>query len=189
MCATPVFADVDPDTLNLTPGTIAEVVKMLATRAVILVHQAGTPADVDAIRALCDPLSIVVIEDAACAVGSTYRGNPVGSGSSLAAFHLRSANSLPQVRAAWWYRRTAAQAALLRRMREHGRSVGVADVRSSGVTFEEYLEVGFNYRMTDIQAAVALVQLGRLPALVARRRGLARRYHDGLAGIRGIDVV
>ena len=80
-----VFADVDPDTLNITASTVAPLLTD-RTRAVILVDQAGVPADLDAMRALCDPRGIVVVEDAACAAGSTYRDRPAGAGAALAAF-------------------------------------------------------------------------------------------------------
>ena len=80
-----VFADVDPATLNLTPATV-EPLLTERTRAVILVDQAGVPADLDAMRALCDPRGITVVEDAACAAGATYHGGPAGAGASLAAF-------------------------------------------------------------------------------------------------------
>ena len=83
--AVPVFADVDETSQNLTPATV-EPCLTHRTRAVILVDQAGVPADLDAMRAFCDPRGITVIEDAACAVGSVYRGRPVGAGANLAAF-------------------------------------------------------------------------------------------------------
>ena len=88
--AQPVFADVDPATGNLTPVTI-EAALTPATRAVTLVHQGGVPADAAAVRALCEPRGILVLEDAACAAGSTYRGAPVGAGAQIAAwsFHPR----------------------------------------------------------------------------------------------------
>src|SRR4051812_25332884 len=83
--ATPVFADVDPATLNLTPDTI-EAVLTPATRVVLVVHQAGVPADLDAIHALCDPRGVEVVEDAACALGADYRGAPIGGSGGLVVF-------------------------------------------------------------------------------------------------------
>ncbi len=93
-----VFADVDPATLNLTPATVKPVLTE-RTRAVILVDQAGVPADLDAMRALCDPRGITVVEDAACAAGAAYHGRPVGAGASLAtfSFHPRTATCPPLV--------------------------------------------------------------------------------------------
>jgi dTDP-4-amino-4,6-dideoxygalactose transaminase len=185
--AVPVFADVDLATGNLTPETV-EPVLTARTRAVILVHQGGVPADVDAMRELCTRHGDVqLVEDAACAVGSTYRGAPVGTGSLIAAwsFHPRKllttgeGGMLTLDREDWAVR--------LRRLREHGMDLSAAARHAStGPVFERYLETGFNYRMTDIQAAVGLVQLGKLDAMVARRRELAARYRELLAEVPGV---
>jgi dTDP-4-amino-4,6-dideoxygalactose transaminase len=179
--ATPVFADVEPETGNLSAATV-EAVLTERTRAVILVHQAGVPADVDPIRALCGPRGVTVVEDAACAAGSTYRGVPVGADAEMSAwsFHPRKlittgeGGMLTTNRAEW--------AARAKRLREHGMSVSAAERHSGGgAVVESYLETAFNYRMTDIQAAVGLVQLSKLDAIVRRRRELAARYHELLA--------
>lgn len=187
--ARPVFADVDAATGNVTAETVAAALTP-ATRAVIAVDQGGVPVDLDPIRALCDPRGIVVIEDAACGAGSTYRGRPVGAGAEIAAwsFHPRKilttgeGGMLTTSRPEWADR--------ARRLREHAMSVSAADRHASLVSPpEEYGEVGFNFRMTDMQAAVGLVQLGRLPEIVARRRQLAARYRERLADVPGIRLV
>jgi dTDP-4-amino-4,6-dideoxygalactose transaminase len=187
--ATPVFADVDPATANLTVDTVTAVLTD-RTRAVVVVHQGGTPADVEPLRALCDERGIALVEDAACAAGSTYRGAPVGAGASLAAwsFHPRKllttgeGGMVTTTREDW--------AARLRRLREHGMSVSAADRHASRQpVIESYQETGFNYRMTDIQAAVGLVQLAKLDAMVLRRRELAARYHELLAEVPGLRAV
>ncbi|WP_461120751.1 DegT/DnrJ/EryC1/StrS family aminotransferase [Saccharothrix stipae] len=179
--ATPVFADVEPETGNLSAATI-EPVLTGRTRAVILVHQAGVPADVDPIRALCGPRGVTVVEDAACAAGSTYRGVPVGADAEMSAwsFHPRKlittgeGGMLTTNREEW--------ASRAKRLREHGMSVSAAERHSGGgAVVESYLETAFNYRMTDIQAAVGLVQLSKLDAIVRRRRELAARYRELLA--------
>jgi perosamine synthetase len=187
--ARPVFADVDPETGNLTPETV-EPVLTPATRAVLLVHQGGVPADVDAFNALCERHELFLVQDAACAVGSTYRGAPTGAGAQLAAwsFHPRKllttgeGGMLTLDRTDWAER--------LRRLREHGMNISAADRHASkGPVFESYLETGFNYRMTDIQAAVGLVQLDKLDAMVRRRRELAARYHELLESVPGVRAV
>ncbi|GAA4167262.1 DegT/DnrJ/EryC1/StrS family aminotransferase [Gryllotalpicola koreensis] len=187
--ANPVFADVDATTGNVTADTI-RLALTPKTRAVIVVDQGGVPVDLDPIRSLCDPLGIVVIEDAACGAGSSYRGRPVGSGAELAAwsFHPRKllttgeGGMLTTSRPDW--------AARARRLREHAMSVSAADRQASLLApAEEYLEVGFNFRMTDVQAAIGLVQLGRLPAIVARRRELVARYIALLDGVPGLRPV
>ena len=188
--ARPVFADVDPLTGNLTVDTVKAVITS-ATRAVIAVDQGGVPVDLAALRDLCDPLDIVVVEDAACGAGSSYAGRPVGAGAQIAAwsFHPRKiittgeGGMLTTARADWARR--------ARRLREHAMSVSAADRHSATLPVaEEYVEVGFNHRMTDLQAAVGLVQLGRLDAVVARRRELAQRYYtDALADVPGLRPV
>ncbi|HEX4791825.1 MAG TPA: DegT/DnrJ/EryC1/StrS family aminotransferase [Actinospica sp.] len=187
--AEPVFADVDPATGNLTPETIAEVLTP-RTRAVLLVHQGGVPADARAVAESVRSRGVVVIEDAACAAGSTAYGAPVGAEALIAAwsFHPRKVlttgegGMLTLDRSHW--------AARLRRLREHGMDVSAADRHASaGPVFEHYLETGYNYRMTDIQAAIGLVQLGRLDAMVRRRRELAAHYHELLGGAPGVHPV
>jgi dTDP-4-amino-4,6-dideoxygalactose transaminase len=187
--ARPVFADVDLETGNLTPETV-EAALTGDTRAVVLVHQGGVPADVDAFTGLCDRRGLFLVQDAACAAGSTYRGAPVGAGALLAAwsFHPRKllttgeGGMLTLDRADWAER--------LGRLREHGMNVSAASRHaSSGPVFERYLETGFNYRMTDIQAAVGLVQLSKLDAMVRRRRELAADYHALLDGVPGLRAV
>jgi dTDP-4-amino-4,6-dideoxygalactose transaminase len=186
--ATPVFADVEPATGNLTPATIAAALTP-ATRAVILVDQGGIPADIDGVRALCDPQGITVVQDAACAIGSTWQGQPVGARAHLATFSFHPRKLLTTGEGGMLVTDDAEQAARGRRLREHGMSVSAAERhRAKGPVLEQYLETGFNFRMTDIQAAVGLVQLAKLDAIVARRRELGARYQallaqvDGLAG-------
>lgn len=187
--ATPIFADVDPLTGNLTPETV-EAVRTPATRAVVAVHQAGVPADVDALRAGLDPDGIVVVEDAACAAGSTYRGRPVGAGAGLAAWSFHPRKLLTTGEGGMVTTDDAELAARLRRLREHGMNVSAADRHTAGrPVLEAYLEVGFNYRMTDIQAAVGLVQLTRLDELVAARRAGAARYQELLRAVPGVRPV
>lgn len=183
--ATPVFADVAIDTGNLTPDTVAPVLSE-RTRAVLVVHQGGMPADAPALRALCEPRGVPVLEDAACAVGSTYAGRPVGTGAPLAAWSFHPRKLLTTGEGGMVTTDDGPVAARLRRLREHGMSVSAADRHAAGgVVIEEYAETGFNYRMTDVQAAVGLVQLGKLAAMVRRRRERAARYQAGLAGLAG----
>jgi dTDP-4-amino-4,6-dideoxygalactose transaminase len=184
--AQPVFADVDLATQNLTPETV-EPHLTSRTRAVILVDQAGIPADLDAMRALCDPLQVTVMEDAACAAGSTYQARSVGAGAALAAFSFHPRKLVTTGEGGMLTASDGSIAARLRRLREHGMDISAADRhRSQQPVIEYYTEVGFNFRMTDIQAAIGLVQLRKLPQMVARRRVLASRYRELFSGIVGL---
>lgn len=187
--ARPVFADVDLVTGNLTRDTV-EAALTPATTAVIVVDQGGVPVDLDPIRELCDARGIVVVEDAACGAGSTYRGRPVAATAEIAAwsFHPRKiittgeGGMVTSSRDDW--------ATRARRLREHAMSVSAADRHASVLApAEEYAEVGYNYRMTDLQAAMGQVQLGRLPEIVARRRALADVYAKQIADIPGLRPV
>ena len=186
--AVPVFADVDPVTQNLTSGTV-EPVLTGRTRAVILVDQAGVPADLDDMEGLCGPRGIPVIEDAACAAGSTYRGRVTGAGAGLAAFSFHPRKLMTTGEGGMLTTSDEQVADRLRRLREHGMDVSAAQRhRSRQPVIEHYVETGFNYRMTDVQAAIGLVQLGKLGRQVDRRRELARRYQRLLAGIPGLQT-
>jgi dTDP-4-amino-4,6-dideoxygalactose transaminase len=187
--ARPVFCDVDPATGNMTAETIHAALT-LDTRAVIVVDQGGMPLDMDPIRELCDRHEITVIEDAACAVGSTYKGRPVGIGADVAVWSFHPRKILTTGEGGMLTTNRADWAARARTLREHSMSVSATDRHGSVLAPPEvYLEVGFNYRMTDLQAAVGIVQLGRLPEVVARRRDIAARYVAGLAGLRGLRLV
>jgi len=184
--AVPVFADVDPVTQNLTPATI-EAVLSPSTCAVIAVHQGGTPLDLDPLRAFCAERDLVLIEDAACAVGSTYRGRPIGADARYAAFSFHPRKLLTTGEGGMLVTDDRALADRGRRLREHGMNLSAAARHGSNtVTLESYTEVGFNYRMTDLQAALGLVQLGRLEAMIARRRELAARYQQALSELPGL---
>jgi perosamine synthetase len=200
--ATPVFADVELDsgnvavdtvdavrteTQNVTPATVERALTP-ATRALILVHQAGMPADVDAVRAVCEARGVAVIEDAACAIGSTYRGERIG-GRSLVALSFHPRKLVTTGEGGMLLTPDPGLARRLRRLREHGMAVAAFERHvSRSVLLEQYVELGFNYRMTDLQAAVGVVQIGKLDAMVAERRRLAARYRDSLEDVPGLGL-
>lgn len=187
--ARPVFADVDLTTGNLTAATVERVLTP-RTRAVVLVDQGGMPADLDEVRSLCDPLGITVIEDSACGAGSIYKDRPVGAGAEVVAWSFHPRKILTTGEGGMVTTSREDWAVRMRRLREHAMDVSAADRhRSVLAPAEEYGEIGFNYRMTDLQAAVGLVQLGRLDAIVERRRELAERYQKAFAGIEGLRPV
>jgi perosamine synthetase len=189
--ATPVFVDIDPDTFNINPDRVAEAITS-RTRAIIAVHQMGMPCDLAALATIADRHGVILIEDAACAAGSEIRVNGhwdrIGKPHGLIAcfsFHPRKVITTGEGGML-----TTADPELDRKfrlLRQHGMSVpDTVRHGSAQVIFEEYLMVGYNYRMTDIQAAVGRKQLERLPELVARRRSLASRYTELLGNIEGL---
>ncbi len=184
--ARPVFADVEADTGNVSAQTVAAALTP-DTRAVIVVDQGGMPVDLEPIRELCDPLGITVIEDSACGAGSTYRGRPVGAGAELAAWSFHPRKILTTGEGGMLTTSSAEWAHRARQLREHAMSVSANDRHASILApAEEYLEIGFNYRMTDMQAAVGLVQLGRLSQAVVRRRQIVAGYTKALGHLEGL---
>ena len=189
--AMPVFVDIDPATYNLDPRLLAGAVTP-RTRAILAVHQVGLPCDLAAIIAFAREKRLPVIEDAACAAGSEIMwekrwekiGRPHGDAACFS-FHPRKLlttgdGGMIATRHAEWDRK-------FRLWRQHGMSVPDA-VRhgSKQVVFEAYVEPGFNYRLTDMQAAVGREQLKRLPGMIVRRREQAERYAVLLADIPGV---
>ena len=187
--AEPVFADVEAATGNLTVATV-DAVRTGRTKAVLVVHQGGVPADVDPLRAACADWDLALVEDAACAIGSTVGGKSVGHGALIAAWSFHPRKVITTGEGGMITTDDAGWAERLRRLREHGMNASAAQRHASSTPIlESYLEVGYNYRMTDIQAAVGLVQLGRLDEIVARRRALAARYDALLQDVPGLTAV
>jgi len=185
--ATPVFADIEPDTWNMDPADVARRVTS-KTRAILAVHQVGLAADLDRLKAVA-PAGVPIIEDAACAIGSLYKGRPVGSSGNVAclSFHPRKTISLGE--GGMVLTNDAALAAHVRVLRSHGASVSDLDRhQAQGLVYEEYRELGYNYRMTDIQAAIGVEQLARLDDLLARRRAVAGRYNTAFCKVAQIQT-
>lgn len=188
--ATPVFVDIEPEGYNIDP---LEVEKALSprTRALLVVHQMGMPCDMSPLMRLARSARIPVIEDAACAAGSEIRfrgewsriGAPIGD---VACFSFHPRKVITTGEGGMLTTNRADLDARFRLLRQHGMSVSDrARHDSSSVIFESYPIRGFNYRMTDIQAAIGREQLRRLPGIVARRRTLAETYARRLAMVRG----
>src|SRR5262245_9265428 len=187
--ARPVSADVDLATGNVTVDT-GDAVRGPRTKAIIAVHQGGVPADVAALRAAARAWSLPLVEDSACAAGSTAYGRPVGAGALVSAWSFHPRKLLTTGEGGMLTTDDAGWAARLRRLREHGMNVSAAERHAATQPIlESYVETGFNYRMTDIQAAVGLVQLGKLDAIVAQRRALAARYTDLLSDVNTLHPV
>ena len=174
--ATPVFADIDLATYNLDAASAARAVSR-RTKAILLVHQVGLPADVTAFRRLARQRRVKLIEDAACAIGSRVDGKPVGGDADIAVFSFHPRKLVTTGEGGMIVTRSRTLAARLRSLRHHGVSMSdFARHASKKVVIEGYREVGFNYRMTDLQACVGLVQLGRLEEFIKRRQEQGTRY-------------
>jgi perosamine synthetase len=183
--ATPVFVDIELETFNLNASLLDAAITP-RTKAILAVHQLGMPCDLRSITDVARRHGVPVVEDAACAIGSAIRwegawesiGRPRGD---IACFSFHPRKVLSTGDGGMLTTANAGFDEQFRLLRQHGMSVpDTVRHQASRVTFEEYSVLGFNYRMTDIQAAIGREQITRLPALVARRRELAGRYHAAL---------
>ncbi|MEP6754695.1 MAG: DegT/DnrJ/EryC1/StrS family aminotransferase [Chthonomonadales bacterium] len=182
--ATPVFSDIDLATYNLDPHRIEEMISQ-RTKAILVVHQVGLPAAMDELVAVAARHGLPIIEDAACAIGSKYNrgliGKPLGT---MACFSFHPRKILTTGEGGMITTNDGEIAERLRRTRQHAMSLSdVARHSARRIVTETYDEVGFNYRMTDMQAAIGIAQLNRLEALLSRRRYLAARYTQAFQGV------
>jgi perosamine synthetase len=191
--ATPVFVDIDPTTYNLDPRCVAEAVTE-RTRAILAIHQMGMPCDLHALMAVANRHDIALVEDAACAAGSQIRidgqweriGRPRGQ---IACFSFHPRKVITTGEGGMLTTSDPECDRKFRLCRQHGMSVpDTVRHGSQQVIFEDYLVIGFNYRMTDVQAAVGRKQLERLPDLVSRRRAIAASYAELLGNIDGLAL-
>lgn len=181
--AKPVFAEVNPETFNIDAAH-AESLITSKTKAILIVHQIGLPADIDAFRAICDKHNLVLIEDAACAAGSGYKDKKIGSHSDLVCFSFHPRKVITTGDGGMISTNNEAYYNRLKLLRQHGMSVNDRVRHNSDkVIFEDHVEVGYNYRMTDIQAAVGIHQLARLDWIIEERRKIAHYYLKALADI------
>jgi perosamine synthetase len=189
--AMPVFVDIDQGTFNLDPRKIEPAISE-RTRAILCVHQIGMPCDLKGVLEIARQRRIPVVEDAACAIGSEISwqgqwekiGKPHGE---VACFSFHPRKLLTTGDGGMLTTSDAEIDRKFRLWRQHGMSLPDTVRHSSPkVVFESYPELGFNYRLTDIQAAIGREQLKRLPEAISQRRKLAERYRHLLAGIPGL---
>lgn len=179
--ATPVFGDIDLATYNLDPDCIEALITP-RTKAILVVHQIGLPAEMNTLLQIARKHNLAVVEDAACAIGSEYDGKRIGTPlGTLACFSFHPRKVLTTGEGGMITTSDAALAERLRRLRQHAMSLSdVARHSARQVVTETYDEVGFNFRMTDVQAAIGITQLSRLDGFLERRRHLAERYTAAL---------
>jgi perosamine synthetase len=186
----PVFADVQPDTLNIDPRAVEAAVTP-RTRAVIAVDYSGQPADLDELRAIAGRHGLILIEDAAHAIGATYQGRPVGAISDLTTFSTHPVKHVTTGEGGLVTTDDERWAERMRWFRNHGISTDHHQRAEKGGWFYEMVALGFNYRLPDVNCALGLSQLGKLDSGLARRRQIAARYgqtFSELAAVRPLTV-
>ncbi len=183
--ATPVFADVDPETLLIDPQS-AERLITAKTKAIIAVDFAGQPCDYDALRAITDRKKLTLIADACHALGGTSHDRPVGSLAALSTFSFHPVKPIATGEGGMITTDDQDAAARMRRFRNHGITTDHRERQEKGAWFYEMPDVGFNYRLTDIQCALGISQLKNVPAWTGRRQELAKRYDKAFAGMKGL---
>jgi dTDP-4-amino-4,6-dideoxygalactose transaminase len=182
-----VLVDVEPDTLNLDPARFAAAITP-RTRAIIVVHYGGHPAEMDAIRQIAQAHDIAIIEDAAHAVAASYRGRPIGSGDNLTAFSFYATKNL-----------TTAEGGMLTgppQLIDRARILSLHGMNRDawrrydreGSWFYEVEEVGFKYNMPDVLASIGRVQLSRLDAAQRRREAIVDQYRLGFDTLEALEL-
>jgi len=191
--AEPVFVDIEPATSNMDPALIEAAITP-RTKAILCVHQMGMPCDLAAILAIATQHGIPVIEDAACASGSEILWNgqweKVGKAhGAITCFSFHPRKVITTGDGGMLTTNNPEYDAQFRLLRQHGMSINDRVRHSANqVIFEDHAVVGYNYRMTDVQAAVGREQLKRLPEIISARRRLGARYNELLADVPGLEL-
>ena len=176
--AVPVFADIDPITLNLDPQRVEEAITA-RTRAILVVHTFGVPAQMDALLSIADRHGLAVLEDACEAIGATFKGRRVGGFGDLSVFGFYPNKQLTTGEGGAVLTRSAEHAARLRSLRNQGRR---------GTEWLHHAEPGYNYRLSELACALGRVQLTRLDEMLALRTAAAEHYLLRLADIPGLEL-
>lgn len=183
-----VFCEVDRRTFNVDPADVEKRITK-KTRAVLPVDQIGLACDIDAINDIAKRRGLDVVEDAAPAIGATYKGTKVGSRAHQVVFSFHPRKVITTGEGGMITTDDDDLASRLRTLRQHGMSVSdVARHQADRVIIEDYPEIGFNYRLNDIQASIGIVQMNKLDDLLAARRARADRYNAELPKIRGLEI-
>jgi perosamine synthetase len=178
--ATPVFADVDPATLNLDPAAVEAAITE-RTRGLVAVDMFGYPCELDELRALCDRHGLVLVEDSAEALGAEYKGRSLGSHGPSAVFGFYPNKQMTTGEGGAVVTHSEEERRLLVSLRNQGRSY-------EGGGWFHHVRLGFNYRWTDLQAALGLAQLEKLDRILELRAAAAARYGELLAGVEGVEL-
>ena len=200
--AVPQFVDIDPATLNIDPAATEAFIEENYTadlhhrksgnelKAILIVHQIGIPADIDTFAQIARRHQLILLEDSACAIGSTYKGKPIGSSGNVGAFSFHPRKVISCGEGGMLVMQDEALAEKARVFRAHGASISDFARHKAGATLtESYNVVGYNYRMTDLQAAIGVKQLELLDELVRRRVAVAARYNAAFAQLEEIELI
>jgi dTDP-4-amino-4,6-dideoxygalactose transaminase len=186
--ATPVFVDIDPQTHNMDPACIEAAITP-HTKAIMPVHQLGLAADMHRLNDIAHKNGLIVLEDAAPALGATYHGKPVGGLGNTTCFSFHPRKAITSGEGGMIVTNDETYANHARTLRTHGMSLSdLARHHSNTVAIEEYYDLGYNYRLSDLHAAVGIVQLRKLDFVLERRKQIAAFYNEALADIDGVQL-
>lgn len=183
---TPVFADVLEDNLLLDPAEVEAKITP-RTKAIMAVDYTGQPCDYDALQDLADRHSLRIIADAAHALGAEYKGRKVGTLADLTTFSFHPVKHVTTGEGGMVVTDDEKLAERIRAFRNHGIVTDARAREEKGTWYYEMVELGYNYRLTDIQCALGISQLKKLPRSLARRRAIASRYNEAFATMPGIE--
>ena len=179
----PVFADVLPETLLIDPASV-EANITLRTKAIIAVDYAGHPCDYDTLRSIADRHGLALVADACHSLGAAYKGRPVGSLADISAFSFHPVKPITTGEGGAITTQDAELARRARLFRNHGITTDYRQRGQQGTWFYEMVDLGYNYRLSDIQCALGLSQLKRIDQWTARRQAIARFYGDAFAWLK-----
>ena len=185
--AEPVFVDIDPRTFNLDPAAVETAVSP-EVKAIMVVHQIGLPADMDGLPAIASKHGLKIVEDAATSLGATYRGKRLGALGSPTAFSFHPRKMITTGEGGMITTDDEELAEQARPLRSAGASSSdLVRHQAKGVLVQQYFDYGYNYRMTDMQAAIGLVQMQKLPRMIELRKAQAQVYDAAFASMEEIE--
>jgi len=185
--ATPVFVDVEPDTLNIDPKKIESAITP-KTRAIIAVDYAGHPCDLDPIKALCKKHSLLLIQDSAHALGADYKGKAIGSLADITAFSLHPVKHITTGEGGMATTNDEKLSQRLKKFRNHGLTSDHRQRQKAGAWHYDVEEIGYNYRLTELNGTLGISQLEKLPKLVERRREIVSQYESAFKDFPEINL-
>ena len=186
--ATPIFVDIDLSTYNIDPDKIEEKFTS-KTKAILAVDQVGLPGDLDKISSLAKKYNLMVLEDSACALGSEYKGKRIGSLSDITVLSFHPRKTITTGEGGMMLTDNGKWANRAKILRHQG--MGVSDYKrhtANKVTHEEYPEIGFNFRMSDLQAAVGVEQMKKFDRFLELRKKIAQRYNQAFKDVELIEI-